>query len=139
MGYHVNALRDTPSQIHVDGHPITLQGFTSDEPASVIVVGRDGRRVTLLVIPPDATEQTVRQQRTTASEHAVGAFRANDEAEHSTARSVSEVAGNLARREGRGDGEGTADIARWCDESAPTVLRRASPSVHSDSRRTHRQ
>ncbi len=117
VGYHVNAWRDAPSQIEVDGQAIPLQGFTSDEPASVIVIGRDGRRVTLLVIPPDASEGTVRQQQKAASEHAIGAFTAKDGERRTTARSLSEVAVNLARHEGRGDKQRTADIARWCEEA----------------------
>lgn len=118
VGYHVNAWIDTPAQTQIDGHTIQLQGFTADKPASVIVIGRDGRRVTLLVIPPDASEQTVRKEQQTTSKQAISASHADTQAERSTAKSISEVAGNLARHEGRDDQERTADIARWCDEAA---------------------
>ena len=52
VGYHRNAWTQTPPQMQVAGATVQLQGFTSDEPASVILIGRDGRRVTLLVISP---------------------------------------------------------------------------------------
>jgi hypothetical protein len=52
VGYHRNAWTQTPTQMQVADATVQLQGFTSDEPASVILIGCDGRRVTLLVISP---------------------------------------------------------------------------------------
>lgn len=40
---HLNAWTEVPSQLEIAGHTVQLQGFTSDEPGSVILIGRDGR------------------------------------------------------------------------------------------------
>ena len=55
VGYHLNAWTETPPQAQIAGLTVHLQGFTSEEPASVILIGRDGRRITLRIIAPDAS------------------------------------------------------------------------------------
>ena len=61
VGYHRNAWTPAPEQLRVAGETITLPGFTSDEPATVIRVGRDGRCVILQVIPPAAHGAVARE------------------------------------------------------------------------------
>ena len=91
--------------------------FTSDEPASVILIGEDGHHVTLNVIRPDAAEEVARQ----ALEQAGVPADADGAAAygHSTvARSLADVADKLARHEGLDDEQRTAQIKRWSEEAA---------------------
>jgi Family of unknown function (DUF5994) len=118
VGYHLNAWTETPPQVEIAGLTVHLQGFTSDEPASVIVFGRDGRYITLLVIPPDVSDQVARQELDAASERADDGIAVNNEAERAAAQSLIEVAAQLARHEGRGDAQRAAEITRWCEEAA---------------------
>jgi hypothetical protein len=118
VGYHRNAWTQAPPQMQIDGGTVQLQGFTSDEPATVILIGRDGRRVTLQVISPEATETIAREELDAASKGLGDFSSGNDPAERMVARSVTEVAAQLARHEGHADPERTAAIARWCQEAA---------------------
>lgn len=116
VGYHRNAWAEMPPQVQIAGHAVQLQGFTSDEPASVILIGSDGRRITLRVIAPDTSEQIAQRELDSASEPAPGGIPMTSEADLA-ARSLAEVADRLARHEG-GDGQRASEITRWCDEAA---------------------
>ena len=118
VGYHLNAWTEAPPHVQIAGRTVQLQGFTSDEPASVILIGQDGRRITLLVIAPQASAQLAREKLHAVSEPAGDGSSANNKAERVTARSVTEVAAQLARHEGRGDTQRASEIARWCEEAA---------------------
>jgi|GEM_PF-738481 len=117
VGYHRNGWTPAPPQMQIGGDSVQLQGFTSDEPATVILIGRDGRRVTLQVISPGATETVARRQFDAASKDMGDFSSSNDQAER-VAASVTDVAAQLADHEGRGDPGRTAQIARWCEEAA---------------------
>ena len=116
VGYRRDGWTDTPPHIDIEDHRVQLMGFTSDEPASVIVIGHDGHHLTLRVIAPATTEQAARQALAAIPE------RGNDGATSprgtAAARSVADVADRLARHEGRGDDQRTAEIMRWCEEAA---------------------
>ncbi len=116
IGYRRNGWDETPSLVEIAGHTVELLEFTSDEPASVILIGADGRHLTLHVIRPDAGEQAARQ----ALDEARGAADEGDAPAgvRAVAKSVTEVAAKLARHEGRDDPQRTAEIARWCEEAA---------------------
>ena len=116
VGYHRHAWRDTPPLTEIGGHTIELLGFTSDESASIMLIGEDGRHLTLDVIRSDASEEVAR--------HALEAARVPTNVDvapasrPTVARSVADVAEKLARHEGLGDEQRTAQIKRWCEESA---------------------
>jgi len=116
VGYRRNGWDETPSLIEIDGHRIELLGFTSDEPTSVILIGEDGRHLTLHVIRPDTSEDVARQALqeagVPADAQAAPAGRAT------VARSVADVAEKLAKHEGLHDEQRTAQIKRWCEEAA---------------------
>ena len=116
VGYRRNGWRETPALVEIAGRSVELLGFTSDEPASVILIGEDGRHITLHVIRPDAGQEVARQ----ALEQA--GLRANADAAPAgparIARSVDDVAEKLASHEGLGDERRTAQIKRWCEEAA---------------------
>jgi Family of unknown function (DUF5994) len=116
VGYHRHAWHDTPPLAEIDGHTIELLGFTSDEPASVMLIGEDGRHLTLHVIGPDAGDEAGLQ----ALENAGVRADANlAPASLSTvARAVADVADKLARHDGIGDEQRTAQIKSWCEEAA---------------------
>ncbi|MFZ1178308.1 MAG: DUF5994 family protein [Mycobacterium sp.] len=116
VGYRRNGWHDTPPLAEIAGHTIELLGFTSDEPASVILIGADGRHITLHVIRPDTGEEVARQALEQAQ---VPADADGAPASPSTvARSVGDVGDKLARHEGLGDEQRTAQIKRWCEEAA---------------------
>jgi len=116
VGYRRNGWDETPPLVEITGHTIELLGFTSDEPATVILIDEDGRHITLHVISPDVDEQVARQ----ALEEARGrADTSIAPARRSTvARSVADVADKLARHEGRADEQRTAQIRQWAEEAA---------------------
>jgi Family of unknown function (DUF5994) len=116
VGYRHNGWEEPPPLVEIAGRTVELLGFTSDEPASVILIGHDGHHVTLHVIPPDASEEVARQ----ALEEARGDSEPDvNPANHLTvAKSLADVADKLARHEGRGDEQRTAQIRQWCDEAA---------------------
>lgn len=116
IGYRRNGWAQTPQLAEIGGHTIELLGFASDEPASVILIGDDGRHLTLQVIRPDASEEVARQ----ALEEARGSANTGMTPARppAVARSVTDVADKLARHEGRVDEQRTAQIRRWCEEAA---------------------
>ena len=116
VGYHRHAWCDTPPLAEIGGHTIELLGFTSDEQASIMLIGADGRHLTLHVIRPDASDevalQALEEARVPANADVAPASRST------VARSVADVADKLARHEGLGDEQRTARIKQWCEESA---------------------
>jgi Family of unknown function (DUF5994) len=116
VGYRRNGWDETPPLVEIAGHTVELLGFVSAEPASVILIGEDGRHLTLHVIRPDASEEVARK----ALQEARGSAKAGDAPPNApaVARSVAEVADKLARHEGRDDEQRSAQIKRWCEEAA---------------------
>lgn len=116
VGYRRNGWDETPSLVEIAGHTVELLGFTSDEPASVILIGENGNHITLHVVSPDASEQVARHA---LDEAHGGATDDTGKVGRSTfARSVSDVADKLARHEGRNDAGRTAQIKQWAQEAA---------------------
>jgi len=116
VGYRRNGWDETPPLAEIACHTIELLGFTSDEPASVILIGEDGRHLTLHVIRPDTGEEVARQLLEQARVRADADVAPASGA--AVVRSVAEVADKLARHEGLGDEQRTAQIKRWCEEAA---------------------
>ena len=105
-----------PSLAQIGGHTVELLAFTSDEPASVILIGADGHHLTLHVIRPDAGEEAARQALEQARVPADDGVPPRSRS--TVARSVADVADKLARHEGLGDEQRTAQIKRWSEEAA---------------------
>ena len=116
VGYWRNGWTDAPPLVEIAGHTVELLGFTCDEPASVILIGEDGRHITLRVIPPDASELVARQALDAVHEGADSGVAGHSRS--AVARSLAEVADKLARHEERHDDQRTAEIVRWCEEAA---------------------
>ncbi len=116
VGYRRNGWQDTPPLAQIGGHTVELLAFTSDEPASVILIGADGHHLTLHVIRPDAGEEAARRalERAGAPAEDVPPSHAGS----TVARSVADVADKLARHEGLEDERRTAQIKRWSEEAA---------------------
>jgi Family of unknown function (DUF5994) len=110
VGYHGKAWTDTPPQVEIADHTVTLVGVTSDEPNSVILVAKS-HHMALLVIPPDANELVARHELDKASQPPSGESAVNEAV-------VSEVADKLARREASNNPERLAEIRQWCEEAA---------------------
>ncbi|HKI41312.1 MAG TPA: DUF5994 family protein [Mycobacterium sp.] len=116
VGYRRNGWQETPALVEIAGHSVELLSFTSDEPASVILIGEDGRHITLHVIRPDAGQEVARQALEQAGLSANADVAPAGPAR--IARSVDDVAAKLASHEGLGDEQRTAQIKRWCEEAA---------------------
>ena len=114
VGYRRNSWDETPPLAEIAGHTIELLGFTSDDPTSVILIGEDGNHLSLHVIRPDTSEELARQ----ALEEARVPGDVEPASRSAVARSVADVADKLARHEGLGDEQRTAQIKRWCEEAA---------------------
>lgn len=56
VSYNLDAWGPTPRKITVDGRLVRLAGYRSQHPATIDVLSA-GHRVTLLVVPPEATPQ----------------------------------------------------------------------------------
>jgi hypothetical protein len=121
IGYRRNGWDETPALAQIAGHTIELLGFASDEPASVILIGEDGRHITLHVIRPDANEEVARQALEEGRGSAAEAGNAPG-SPSTVARSVTAVADKLARHEGRNDEQRTVQIKQWCEEAAQQFL-----------------
>ncbi|MCV7077805.1 DUF5994 family protein [Mycobacterium szulgai] len=120
VGYHRNGWDDCPQLLEIGGHTVELLGFDGDEPASVILIDKDGHHLTVGVIAPDADNQSAQlalDQERNGSDIEVAAA-----ARSLVTRSVADVADNLARHEGHGDEQRTAQlrpqIRQWCEEAA---------------------
>ncbi|OBI81489.1 hypothetical protein A9X01_23725 [Mycobacterium asiaticum] len=122
VGYRRNGWHNTPTAAQIDGHTIELLGFTSDEEASVIVMGGNGRHITLHVIRPDTDEDAARRARDAVRAPAAPAPAVSPAIRVTVRRSVAEVADKLARHEGLGDERRNAQIRRWCEETAQRFI-----------------
>ncbi|ONI81516.1 hypothetical protein ALI144C_19555 [Actinosynnema sp. ALI-1.44] len=58
VAYNMEAWGDAPRRIVIDGEVVRLEGVSSLDPHTVFVSGHSWRRKTLLVVPPDASENT---------------------------------------------------------------------------------
>ncbi|MGB8390221.1 DUF5994 family protein [Mycobacterium sp.] len=114
VGYRRNGWHETPPLAEIAGDTIELLGFTSEEPASIILIGEDGRHITLHVVRPDAAEEIARQ----ALEEARVPADATPASQSMVTRSLTDVADKLAKHEGLGDDQRTTQIKRWTEEAA---------------------
>ncbi|ORW53569.1 DUF5994 family protein [Mycobacterium parmense] len=115
VGYRRNGWQETPPLAEIGGHTVELLGFTSDESATVILIGEHGHHLTLEVVRPDTSEDAARDALKRA---AVPADTEPAPAGRTTiARTVADVADKLARHEGLGDEERTAQIRQWAQEA----------------------
>lgn len=116
VGYRRTGWDEAPALAEIAGRRIELLGFTSTDPASVILIGEAGQHITLHVIRPDTAEEVARQaleqERLRAEADVAPAGRS------AVARSVADVADKLARHEGLGDEQRTLQIKLWCEEAA---------------------
>ncbi len=115
VGYRRNGWEQTPPMADVDGRPVELLAFTSDEPTSVILIGEDGRHLTLHVIRADAGQEVARRALEQAASSAPDSEPAGPTR---VARSVDDVAAKLAAHEGLDDEQRITQIKRWCEEAA---------------------
>ena len=114
VGYRRNGWQETPPLVEIAGQTIELLGFTCDEPASVILIGEDGRHVTLQVIRPDVSDEVARQTLAAARMPADAA----PASPSTVARSLADVADKLTKHEGLDDEHQIAQIRQWSEEAA---------------------
>ncbi|WP_156685739.1 DUF5994 family protein [Mycobacterium sp. Marseille-P9652] len=116
VGYRRNGWQEAPALAEIGGHTVELLGFTSDEPTSIILIGEDGRHLTLHVIRPDAGEEAARRALDEAGARADADAAPAGRA--AAAKSLADVADKLARHEGTDDEQRIAQIRHWCDDAA---------------------
>jgi len=56
VGYHRDAWDVAPDEVEINGAQVRLQGFSSNDPPTLVAIGNEGHCITLLVIPPDTTD-----------------------------------------------------------------------------------
>jgi hypothetical protein len=122
VGYRRNGWHNAPAAAEIDGHTIELLGFASDEEASVIVMGGNGRHLTLRVIRPDSDEEVARRALDAVRAPTVPVAEVPPAVRVTVGRSVADVADKLARHEGLGDERRNAQIRRWCEETAQRFI-----------------
>lgn len=61
VSYNLAAWDAAPRRIHIEGQLLPLSGFRSQNPHTVDVIGLNGRRLTLLVLPPETGEVIAHQ------------------------------------------------------------------------------
>lgn len=91
--------KDAPASLTINGDVVQLEGHDSYPAKTLAVQGADGRRLTLIVIPPDA--------------EGPADFATDDEA-----RTRQEIVDLLARQEATRDPTRLAQIRHWVDETA---------------------
>ena len=60
VSYHLDTWGSVARKVLVGGRIVRLEGFRSMDPHTVVVIGSDYRRVSLLVVPPDLPEGIAR-------------------------------------------------------------------------------
>lgn len=115
VGYRHDGWTDTPPEMAVGpGQPVQLLGFASDEPPTVILIGRNGHHLTLHVIAPTTDEEQARLALNAVPDRPAAAGPRG----WAASKTIAGVAAKLAEHEGRNDPERDAEISRWCDEAA---------------------
>ena len=116
VGFHRDAWDRTADQVQIAGQTVRLEGFSDDEPHTVLVIGSSGRRLTLMVVAPDTSEVGALEE-LVARSHSRPAAAGGDEAAESQSW-VGELVARLASMEGQTDELRTQTIERWAHEAA---------------------
>jgi len=58
VSYNLTTWDTAPRRLPMDGHQVRLGGFHAQHPHTVDVIGSDGSRLTLLVLPPETDPAT---------------------------------------------------------------------------------
>jgi hypothetical protein len=61
VSYNLTTWDAAPRRLPVDGHQVRLGGFHAQHPHTVDVIGPDGSRLTLLVVPPGTSPAAAHQ------------------------------------------------------------------------------
>jgi len=69
VSYHLDTWGTMARKAPVDGRMVRFEGFRSIDRHTVVVIGSDHRRVSLLVVPPDAPEGAARAALRSAAGH----------------------------------------------------------------------
>lgn len=112
--YQVSAWDEAPGQMFVGGERVQLEGLASTGAHTLDVVGMGGLRLTLLVVPPDATAPAALAQLVDAADPG----HSDAIVAGAAARALQEVAHLLARHEGNETEGRIAEIGAWVHETA---------------------
>lgn len=114
VGFHRDGWDRMTDGAQLADKTIWLEGFTDEKPHTVIVIGSSGRRLTLLVVPPD-TADAITLEELVARSHAQSA--GADTAVEGQ-RWLGELTARLAAMEGATNERRTQTIERWVREAA---------------------
>jgi Family of unknown function (DUF5994) len=117
VGYHLNAWNHAGRQVDTDSGTVILQGFTADDPPTVLVIGTSGQRLTLVVVPSGTGDATASKEFDEVSGSTLAPYAPESHADVALDQSLADVATRLGNIDGRTD-ERTANIARWVQEAA---------------------
>jgi len=113
VSFNADVWDDTPGELTIDDSVIRLEGQHSDSANLLTVLGTDGERLTLVVVPPDAATPAAMMSLNAASE-----ADPPDAAADAAAQAMDEVVALLARQEPSKDPERTTQIRRWVEDTA---------------------
>jgi hypothetical protein len=116
VGYQLNAWNFAEPHLDTVVGRVVLQGFTGDDLQTVLVVGTDGQRLTLLVIPPGTGNATALGALQAVARPTSAPNRPRSHSDGAIEQSLEEVAKRLADL-GRRTDERTENIARWVQEA----------------------
>ncbi len=116
VGYDLAAWKPAPDGLDTATGRVHLQGFVADDPEIVVVIGRDGQTLSLLVVPVGASAATAAGRLEEAG-RPPAPFLGSAE-ERGTDRALASVAARLTRGVGRRRGVAPELIADWVDEAA---------------------
>ena len=111
--YQSDAWDEAPGHLAFKGEPVQLEGLESTGEPTVDIIGTDGQRLTLLVVPPDTPSAAALQSLTDASQPLD-----SDTVAGAAARALDEVTLLLAGHEGAENESRTAQIRAWVNETA---------------------
>ena len=69
VSYHLNTWGTVPRKVPVQSRIVRFEGFRSMSPNTVVVIGEDSRRISLLVVPPSVTGGAARAALRSAAGH----------------------------------------------------------------------
>lgn len=118
IGYPLSAWTPAPEHLDTAGGEVRLQGFVSDDPQTLVVIGERGHALSLLVIPPDTPAASAHRLMRDVCRSLAAAPAVESVAERNTDKSLDDVAVRLARHAGQSDPGHAALIAGWVEEAA---------------------
>jgi uncharacterized protein DUF5994 len=124
IAYNLNDWDATPRTLECDG--ARLEGISHDTsgPHTIVMLGTDGRCITLLLVPPNADQTTGHQALASVSlpDHPQSSNALHNEARETTSQALTDLAARLSRRESSTHRHSLTTITAWVQEAAQQFI-----------------